>query len=525
MSEESYDEKIKISREIRELLIKANQAIKENKLEAAKYYASAAELSKRIGHTEIAQDYMKKAKELQGESGIVIETPSVEDDLNKFVQLADKAIMAGNFSEAARIYEEASRIIPNEAKRLISEAMALRKKEADLVVNRKELQRKTENLDAYEETLTQIKAALEKDQYEELVSLYGRAAVLAEKMGKRPEAAEYRKAAIEINKKRIEQMRAQPKDGRRKLVERYTEVLKQLKVFLDEKKWKDAANAYSEAAELAFEMEEIERGKLFRQKAAELQAQANEIEIKEHLKQKRLHLRNEIDTLDPEKDTARVILNYQEILEIYKELDDSEGFDEINKKFRRIKKVQRRKEFLIEANEAMEKKDNAKAVENFQNALRLSIDLDEPNKAEAFRKIIEELQGKVDKVARNRMMIEQRAKIIANAKAAVKEDPPNIEKSIEDYREAARISYELGESEIAQSYLQTSKKMEEDKNLIIERENFVKEAEAAVKEKNFLMASNYYNQAAKFSEKLGESVEANKYQKKANALKDLAEDL
>ena len=62
MPDESFEDKMKISKDIRENLIKADKLIKEEKLgEAANYYKAAAELSNRLGHTEIARDYSNKA--------------------------------------------------------------------------------------------------------------------------------------------------------------------------------------------------------------------------------------------------------------------------------------------------------------------------------------------------------------------------------------------------------------------------------------------------------------------------------
>ena len=44
-------------------------------------------------------------------------------------------------------------------------------------------------------------------------------------------------------------------------------------------------------------------------------------------------------------------------------------------------------------------------------------------------------------------MIEQRAEFLSSAKTAIAETPPNVTKAIEDYKEAARISFELGEDD------------------------------------------------------------------------------
>ncbi|MFX1297223.1 MAG: hypothetical protein ACFFD2_20515 [Promethearchaeota archaeon] len=527
MSDEPLEEKMKISKAIREILVKANQATKDNKLkEAAKYYESAAELSKSLGHMEIAQNYLKKVAELKEEARIVSTSEEIsQDPLSKVIKLADKEILAGNFAKAAKIYEESARIHPNEAKKLLSEAMALRKKEKDLIISKKEMIRKADTTQSYEETLEKIKVALENNQYKELVILYGRAAILAEKLGKRKEAGEYRKFAIESKKKASQELKMIPKEGRINLVQQYTEALKQIKVFLDEKRWQEAADGYMKAAKLAIELEEFNRAKIYKEKAIKLQEQANAIELESRLKKKRLELLEEIKTsLDKEKNTDKIAQNYREILNISKDLKITEDIDEINENLREIEKIKRRKKALSEANKALEQQDHSSALEFFQKALSISIDLNEPSKIEEFRNVIEKLKEKVDKISRDRKIIEQRAELLAEAKVAIKEVPPNIEKAINNYKEAARISIELGEDEIAQSYLQTAKRIDEDKNLIIERENFVKDAEAAIKEKKYMIASNYYKQAAKFSEKLGDREDAKKFQKKAKALKELAEE-
>jgi len=533
MPEESDLNKMKISKKIRESLIKADGSFKQNRLEeAARFYEEAAKLAQSIGHNQIAQDYLKKASELKQLGSLEVESePTFEseqlsqDSEKEFLDLADKEIIAGNYGAAAKIYEEAARKIPEKSEALLNEAVNLRNKEKNIYITKKETQRKADSMQDYESVLEQIKSALENNQYQELSSLYGRAAVLAERVGRRAEAGEYRKAAIEAKRKVIAGRRGEPKDGRLRLVERYTEVLQQLKQFLDDKKWSEAAEKYLEAAKLSQDMEEFDRAKLYKEKAEELKNKIAEEEKTTSLRERRLNLLNEIESLDLENDNEEIILKYDEVLKIYEELDDNEGLEEVQKNYKKAQKINERKKSLIEANEAMEQGSNLDAIGHFEKALKISMELNEKTKAEGFRKIIDELKGKVDKVARNRMMIEQRAEIIARCKAALKEPAPNISRIIEDYNEAARISFELGENDIAESYIETANRIEENKDLIIERENFIKDAEEALKEKNFMMASNYYLQASKFSEKLGEHELAEKYEKKAKALQDLAEEL
>jgi hypothetical protein len=525
MPEESYEEKMRITKKIRENLVKADAAVKESKLdEAVDAYKEAAELAEGLGHHTIAQDYLKKASDLKPMT--VESEPEVisQDPENKFVELAEKAVSAGNFGEAVRLYEEGARKLPANSEKFLKEAANLRNKEKEMYLTKKELQRRTDSMQDYESTLIQIKDALQKNQNQELVSLYGRAAILAEKLGKRTEAGEYRKAAIDVKRKVIAEMK-DTKEGRVQLVKQYTEILQQIKQFLDEKKWNEAAEKYMEAAKLAEDMDEIERSKLYKQKAAELKSQAQGLEREISLKEKRLNLLKEIKSLDLEKDNEQILANYTEVLKTYEELKDKEALEEVQKDFKKAEKVGERKQSLIGANAAMEQGNHIKALEQFQRALRISIELNEQTKAEGFRKIIDELKNKVDKVARNRMMIEQRAELLAKAKSALQEPTPNVARIAEDYKEAARISFELGENDIAQSYVETAKRIESNKDLIIERENFIKEAETALKEKKFMMASNFYQQAAKFSDKLGEHELAEKYGKKAKALKDLAEEL
>lgn len=548
MPDVSFEEKMKISREIRESLINADKMMKEEKFQdAAKYYKIAADLSNKLGHTEIANSYMDKAKKLTSVGGDIgplspkqsppvsadnapfppkaPETPSASmDPMEDYIRRADKAIQEGNFGDAAKIYEEAARIVPQEAEKLLAEAIALRNKEKDLVVTRKEMLRKTDLLAEYEETLVKIKEALKNDQNQELVKLYGRAAVLAERLGKRDEAGEYRKEAIESKRRVIQEMKNAPKEGRVGLVKQYTEVLKQIKHYLDEKMWQEAANGYLEAANISYELEEYDRAKQFKEKAAKLQEQANILEHATRLKERERELWDEIKSLDRDKNIDNIMQNFDALKKIYDELENEEGLNTLNKERKQFEKIKARKEILEKANLAMAEEDFTKALESFQAALKISMDLGENTKAEGFMKIIEELSGKVDKVTRERQMIEQRSELIASAKNAIKEEPPNIAIAINNYKEAARISFELGEKELANSYLQTAKKIEEDKGLIIERENFLKDAAAALKEKNFVLASKYYEQAAKFSEKLNDGT-ADKYRKKAQALRDLAEDL
>jgi len=526
MPEESLEEKMRVTKKIRESLVKADEAVKKNNLEeAVVQYKTAAELAEGLGHHTIAQDYLKKASDLKPVGSVNTEPEVIPLAPEKeFVELAEKAVSAGNFGEAARLYEEGARKLPASSEKLLQEAVILRNKEKEMYITKKEMQRKTDSMQDYEQTLMQIKDALQKNQNQELVPLYGRAAVLAEKMGKRTEAGEYRKAAIEVKRKVISEMKG-TKEGRVQMVQRYTEILQQIKQSLDEKKWNEAAEMYMDAAKLADDMEEYDRAKLYKEKAAELKSQAQGLEKEINLKEKRLNLLKEIKSLDLEKDNEQILANYTEVLRTYEELKDKEALEEVQKSYKKAEKVGERKKSLIEANTAMEQGNHIKALEQFQRALRISIELNEQTKAEGFRKIIDELKNKVDKVARNRLMIDQRAELLAKAKSALKEPKPNIAQIVEDYKEAARISFELGENDIAQSYVETAKRVESNKDLFIERENFIKEAEAALKEKKFMMAANYYQQASKFSEKLGEHELAEKYGKKAKALKDLAEEL
>ena len=116
---------------------------------------------------------INKAKELMKSAGLVVEPEKpVQDALDNYIKMADKAILAGNFSEAAKIYEEAARVIPKEAERMLSEAIELRKKGRDIVITQKEIHRKAGGKQDYEDTLQKIKEALEKKQYQELVKLY-----------------------------------------------------------------------------------------------------------------------------------------------------------------------------------------------------------------------------------------------------------------------------------------------------------------------------------------------------------------
>ncbi|MHA1323580.1 MAG: hypothetical protein ACTSRL_12345 [Candidatus Helarchaeota archaeon] len=557
MPKDSFEEKMEISREIRENLIKAEQAMRdENLRNAAGHYKIAAELSNKLGHTEIANEYQKKANKLIGslgeesslkslaESLVTTETtqetqPSPEpsskevaspsslptsDLIEDYVLRADKAIEAGKFSEAAKLYEEAARAVPQEAKRLLAEAIELRKKEKALLVTKKEVHRKTEHIQEYEETLLKIKEAIQNNRTQELVTLYGRAAVLAERVGKRQEAGEYRKAAIEAKRKVIQEMRTIPKNDRAILVKQYTEILKQIKHFLDEKMWQEAAEGYQKAAQLAYELEEYDNAKQLKEKAAKLQEQAILLAHRTELKERERALLEEIQTLDRDKEIDKILQNYESLTKIYEELEDEAGLSKIASELKEFKKIKKRKDILEQANHAIEQKDFQKALQLFEDALRISIDLGESKKAEGFRTIIEELRSKVDKITRDRTMIEQRSELLASAKAAIKEDPPNISLAINNYKEAARISFELGENQVANSYLQIAKKIEEDEGLLIERENFIKEAEIAIKkDKDFLLAAKFYDQAARFSEKLGDGT-AEKYRKKAQALRELADE-
>jgi len=533
MPEESLVDKMKITKKIRESLIKADEAVKQSRLEeAAGFYEEAAELAQSVGHIQIAQDYLKKASELKQSENVKVEVESeVEPDVlshdseNEYVELADKEIAAGKYGAAAKIYEEAARKLPGKSGELIAEAVNLRKKEKDFYVAKKETQRKADSMQDYETVLEQIKTALENNQYQELAQLYGRAAVLAERLGRRNEAGEYRKAAIEAKRKIIAGMKTAPKEGRIQLVKQYTEILNQIKQSIDEKNWSAAAKQYMEAANLASDMEEFDRAKLYKEKAEELKGKALSTEKEIDLRESRSNLLKEIESLDLEKDNEQIIANYEEVLKTYEELNDNEGLEEVQKNYKKTQKIGERKKSLIDASEAMEQGNNLDALEHFQKALKISMELNEKTKAEGFRKIIDELKGKVDKVTRNRMMIEQRAEILARTKTALKEPSPNISRVVEDYNEAARISFELGENDIAESYLETANRIESNKDLIIERESFIKDAEDALKEKKFMMASNYYFQASKFSEKLGEHELAEKYEKKAKALQDLGEEL
>ncbi len=527
MPEESFEEKMKISKEIRENLIKADKSMKDEKIEdAAIYYKAAADLSNRLGHTEIARDYLSKASKLIEATGGTAKVSELTiDPMADIMKRADKAIEAGKFGDAAKIYEEAARQVPKDAERLLQEAIALRNKEKDMFTARKEIQRKVGGLQEYEQTLVKIKEAIEKNQNQELVTLYGRAAVLAERIGKRKEAGEYRKEAIEAKRKVIKERRATPTEGRRGVVKEYTAVLNQIKQYLDEKMWQEAADAYLQAAQLAYELEEFDNAKRLKEKAAKIQEQANILEHATRLKQKERDLLQEIEQLDKEKDTDKILENYKSLTELFKELNEPDGLVKIDANLKHIQKIKERQESLKNANLAMEKEDYSKALDLFQKALQISLDLNEPTKAEGFKNIIEELRGKVDKVSRSREMVEKRADLITSAKAAIKQEPPNIAVAIRNYKEAATLSFELDEKELANSYLSTAKKIEEDKGLIVERENFIKDAEVSVKEKNFSLASNYYEQAARFSEKLGDAGGAEKYRKKARALKALAEEL
>ena len=274
---------------------------------------------------------------------------------------------------------------------------------------------------------------------------------------------------------------------------------------------------YIKAGNLALQMGEPDRAELYRKKAEELREEVAKQEEKEKLLKRKEELLNNIDKLDEKRSPDELILYYTELIDTLYDLGETNEVQTYKNKIEKLKLIKERQDLENQAKEALDEKNFERGLKFYKEAAKISLKLGDNI---TYSDEIKDIETKVEKVSMHRSLIDNRSIAIANAKKFMDEN--NYDAAIKEFKEAARISDELGEIEIAQSYRETAERLNKDRDIIKEKNKFIKEAEEAIKEKNYKLASDYFEQAAKFCEKLSELKEAEKFRKKAKVISELA---
>ncbi|MBD3229414.1 MAG: hypothetical protein GF329_14615 [Candidatus Lokiarchaeota archaeon] len=520
-------DKIEKTKEVRSLVIKALGAYKRGNLdESAMYYEKAAKISEKLGHDDLARAYRKKSKGMKDkDKKIEKKLDEKEKQSIDMLKEADELIEKGKFGKAAEIFEEAASIAPQDrAIEYKREANELFKKEKEMQILKENVKRKTESKDQYLGTLDMVKSSVKEGKIDNAIHYIEKAIAIAKELGKDEEVEQLRSQAKELKKRQIkekeEEKEYKKKRGyseRGEIVEVYTETLSKLKNALSAKDYQKAFDLYIEAANLALQMGEPDRAELFRTKAEELKEEVVKQQEITKLNKRRKELKDKIDKLDEKKNTDELILYYTELIGALAELGETENIKKYDKKIEKLKLISERSKLEKEAKEAADEKNFERALSLFRKAAKISVELnDETNYSDK----IQELKEKSEKVTSQRNLIDKRSVAVANAKRLLEEN--KYEEAVEQYNIAAKNSDELGDKEIAQSYRETARRLDKDREIITEKEKFIRDAEKAIKEKNYQLASDYFNQAAKFCEKISEIEEAEKFKKKAEIILELS---
>jgi hypothetical protein len=521
-------DKIEKTKKVRSLIIKALGAFKRGNIEeSALFYEEAADISESLGHDDLAKQYKEKAKSMRTK-GEVIEKKLDEKEKESIdmLQEADKFIKTGEFGKAAKIFEEAADLAPSDrAVEYKREANELFKKEKEMDIIRQSLKMKEDSKAKYLELLEQIKTSVKNKDVGAAIKYIEKAIVLAKELDKDDEVEQLRNQAHELKKKQIDDIEKEKESGEKKsysergeIVEDYTQILTDLKEALSDNNYKLAFELYIKAGDLALKMGEPGRADLFRKKAEELKDEVIKQEQIEKLNSRVKELQDKIDKLDEKRNTDELILYYTELIGALAELGKTNDIETYDKKIETLKQFKKRSELETDAKKAADEKNYEKALLLFRQAAKISVDLGDNI---SYSDQIDKIKDKAEKVSTQRSLIDRRSIAIANAKKYLDEN--DYDKAVKEYQEAASISNELGDVEIAQSYRETAERLDKDREIIQEKNKFLKEAEQAIKEKNYELASDYFQQVAKFCEKISELDEAEKYRKKAKIILELSE--
>ncbi|MHA1753697.1 MAG: hypothetical protein ACTSYZ_15130 [Candidatus Helarchaeota archaeon] len=517
--------KIELTKEVRTLVIKALGAYKKGDLnEAAVYYEKAAEISNKLGHPDLADQYKGKAASLRtGEKTIETKLNEKEKHSIEMLSKAEEYINKGEFGKAAVVFEKAAEMAPKDrATEFRREANELFKKEKEMESIRTTIRIREESKNRYSELLEKIKDSIKKGDVDNAVNYIEKAIAIAKELGKKNDIEKLREQALELKKSKIEKMETEKKEKkgfseRGEIVEEYTKVLEELKKALTTNNYKLAFEMYIKAGNLALQMGEPDRAELYRKKAEELREEVAKQEEKEKLLKRKEELLNNIDKLDEKRSPDELILYYTELIDTLYDLGETNEVQTYKNKIEKLKLIKERQDLENQAKEALDEKNFERGLKFYKEAAKISLKLGDNI---TYSDEIKDIETKVEKVSMHRSLIDNRSIAIANAKKFMDEN--NYDAAIKEFKEAARISDELGEIEIAQSYRETAERLNKDRDIIKEKNKFIKEAEEAIKEKNYKLASDYFEQAAKFCEKLSELKEAEKFRKKAKVISELA---
>ncbi|MHA1269212.1 MAG: hypothetical protein ACTSPY_05435 [Candidatus Helarchaeota archaeon] len=517
--------KIELTKEVRTLIIKALGAYKRGEIsESVMYYEKAAEISEKLGHEGLAKQYREKALSMKNKDMIIEKKIDEKEKLS--IEMLDKAeeyIGKGEFGKAAKIFEEAAEIAPKDrAVEYKREANELFKKEREMEIIRNTLKLKEKSKNEYSELLEKIRASIQNGDVDGAINSIEKAIAIAKELGKEEDIEKLRDQALDLKRKHVKDIEEEKKEKkglseRGELVEEYTKVLTQLKHALENNNYKLAFDLYIKAGNYALQMGEPDRAELFKKKAEELKDEVVKQEKLQKLNNRKIELENKIKGLNENDNPDELILYYTELIGTLTELEETSSIKEINEKIENIKLIKKRSELEEQAKKAADEKNYERSLTLFREAAKISMKLGD-NKT--YSQDINKIKNKVEQVSTQRSLIDRRSIAIANAKKYLEEN--NYDKAIREYEEAAKVSEELGDIEIAQSYRETANRLDKDREIIQEKNKFIKEAEQAIKDKNYELASNYFNQVAKFCEKISELKEAEKYRKKAKIILELS---
>ena len=518
--------KIELTKEVRTLVIKALGAYKRGEInEAALYYEEAAKLSEKLGHNNLAEQYRARVQSLKNKDRTIEQKISEKEEKSiNMLSKAEEHIKKGEFGKAAKIFEEAAEIAPiDRAAEYRREANELYKKEREMEAIRNTIKLKEESKKKYAELLEKIKTNIDNGNIDAAVTYIEKAIAIAKELGKEDAVEKLRQEALNLKRQQIKKKEEVTKekkgdDDRGSIVEEYTNTLSKLKDALTSNDFKNAFKLYLKAGELALQMGEPDRAELYRKQAEELKEKVKQQEEKEKLLKRKQELEDKIKKLNEKVQYDELIIYYTELIATLIDLNEPE--DEVNKyknKIEQLKLVKKRSELEEQAKKAVDEKNFEGALQLFKEAAKISLKIGDNY---TYSTEIEKIKAKVEEVSTHRELIDERSIAIANAKRYLEEG--KYDEAINEYKKAAQISEQLGEVEIAQSYRETAKRLDKDREIIEEKNKFIKDAEQVIKEKNYQLASDYFNQVAKFCEKLSEMKEAEKYRKKAQIILELS---
>ncbi len=364
-----------------------------------------------------------------------------------------------------------------------------------------------------------------------------------------------------------EEMKKKLEAERKDLEEQRKQLLAEAEEFESMESYQEAGNVYQKLADISTKLGEKDRSKIFNDKVKEMRKKEIETKKTTEIEKAKEDIERERDILVEQADTAinegrfdDALRNFQQAVEISKQIGDNEFIKqytdtireiqsqkaELIRKFEAEKEIRKleadRREILRRAEDAVSKEDYIRASKLYREAVALSNKMGQRERSEMFESRAKEMQEIAEDIRkreeeeraraemeRKRITLEDsRANSLAKAEHSLEKG--DFKSAATSYETAAKISLDLGEKEVATGFTAQARDIRE-KEPELRREfreekrrakvrkaqdQILTNADRFLEREEFLEASRVYVRAAELSKDVGEKDRAKEFDLRAD---------